>query len=135
MDGTGFDQLTRRFATRRTALAALGGLAALGLGGRRGADAKGSCKAPKAVCSTGKNRICCASGECVGAACVTCWWLDFEQSWIKADGTDPAFSGTRTATTRAACQALDGCDPSGGSPGSGCYKWAASANTQLAPPW
>jgi hypothetical protein len=41
-----------------------------------------------------------------------------------------------SADSQAACQGLDSCSPGGGNgSGGGCYKWALSSDTVIAPPW
>lgn len=87
----------------------------------------------------------CQSGTCDKGTCVAtntcpvvnapsgeaCFWLDCFSGPGCCWNLNGAF-----AATQADCQNLDSCNAGGGgASGGGCYKWATSSTTQIAPPW
>jgi hypothetical protein len=77
-------------------------------------------------------------GDCSTCPVITldepgCFWLDGSHfngnyCWVP----DRRWN----VTTIGACQQIDSCDPLGGNlSGGGCFKWAISSDTTIAPPW
>jgi hypothetical protein len=80
----------------------------------------------------GSHTCSCSVCEVITLEAPACFW----QENISGNSCWTLDSPFLPVGSQEECQALDSCSPGGGgASGGGCYKWATSSDTQIAPPW